>query len=217
VSSSESGLWIKICGVTNGPDAAMVLEAGADAIGLNFVASSPRVVTIERARQIAELVRGRIELVGVFADAAPADLLRVRDEVGLDWIQLHGSESPADLAAAGPTAMKAVRVGRAADVEAARGYGGERLLVDALVRGALGGTGHAFDWSLVEGLSRERKLVLAGGLRPDNVESAIRQVRPFGIDTASGVEHAPGQKSAEATRAFVAGARAAQAALRDSG
>lgn len=226
-------LWIKICGVTTPEDAEMVAQAGASAIGLNFVPSSPRAVTVAQARLIAGAVRGSLELVGVFADRSPAEMHEIADAVGLDWLQLHGDESPAALAAAAETygarggaevrgtsplrAMKAVRVGQAADVERARGFGGGRLLVDAWVRGALGGTGHAFDWSLVEGLARERPLVLAGGLRPDNIQRAIQRVRPFGVDTASGVEHAPGQKSPEATRAFVAGARAALAALRDQG
>ena len=215
-------VWIKICGVTTAADAEMVAEAGADAIGLNFVPSSPRAVTAEQARIIAEAVRGRVELVGVFADRVPSEMQDIADRVGLAWLQLHGGESPEALAEAGRGrlglgAMKAVRVAQAADVEQARRFGGPRLLVDALVRGALGGTGHAFDWSLVEELARERALVLAGGLRPDNVARAIQQVRPFGVDTASGVEHAPGQKSADLTRAFVAGARAAAAALREQG
>jgi phosphoribosylanthranilate isomerase len=215
-------IWIKICGVTTPEDAEMVAEAGADAIGLNFVPSSPRVVSEERARSIAQAVRGRVEIVGVFANRTPEEMRDVAERVGLDWVQLHGDESPDTLAAAsrmrqGLGAMKAVRVGQAADVEQARRFAGERLLVDALVRGALGGTGHAFDWSLVVALARERSLVLAGGLRPDNVARAVLQVRPFGVDTASGVEHMPGQKSAAATRAFVAGARAAAAALRDQG
>lgn len=215
-------VWIKICGVTTPEDAEMVAEAGADAIGLNFVPSSPRAVSGQRAYDIAQAVRGRLEIVGVFANRAPEEMRDVAEQVGLDWVQLHGDESPEVLQAAarmreGLGAMKAVRVGQPADVEQARRFAGERLLVDALVRGALGGTGHAFDWSLVVALARERSLVLAGGLRPDNVARAIAEVRPFGVDTASGVEHAPGQKSADATRAFVAGARAAAAALRDQG
>lgn len=210
-------IWVKICGVTTVEDAEMVAEAGASAIGLNFVASSPRVVSIGRAQEIAAVVRGRVELVGVFADSPSSELERVRAEVGLDWIQLHGDEPPAALALLGSSAMKAMRIGSAEDVERARAYGGQRLLVDALVRGALGGTGHAFDWSLVVGLARQRSLVLAGGLRPDNVALAIGQVKPFGVDTASGVEDTPGRKSTEATRAFVERAREAAAALQDPG
>jgi len=209
-------MWIKICGVTTVADAEMVVEAGASAIGLNFVPTSPRRVTTEQARAIAQAVRGRVELVGVFADQL-GEMKAVADTVGLDWLQLHGSETPLDLALAGPNAMKAVRVGEQADVLRARDYGGARILVDALVHGTLGGTGQVLDWSLVEQWARERPLVLAGGLRPENVGRAIGQVRPFGVDTASGVELEPGRKSPKATLAFVASARAAAEALQGRG
>lgn len=213
----DTGIWVKICGVTSPRDAEMVASAGASAIGLNFVPSSPRKVSVEVAAAIARAVAGQVELVGVFADESVDEMARIQAEVGLDWLQLHGEESPRVLAQCGPRAMKALRVGGPADVVSASLYGGERLLVDAKVAGALGGTGHAFDWTLVEGLARQRALVVAGGLGPDNVGEAVRRVRPFGVDTASGVEHAPGQKSPHRVRAFVEGARSAARALQDPG
>jgi phosphoribosylanthranilate isomerase len=213
----DSAIWVKICGVTSPGDAEMVARSGASAIGLNFVRASPRYVDLATAKSIARAVMGEVELVGVFADESMAEMARIREEVGLDWLQLHGSESPAVLEQCGPRTMKALRVGDAADVAGANLYGGERLLVDAKVAGALGGTGHALDWSLVEGLARQRSLVLAGGLRPDNVAEAVRQVRPFGVDTASGVEQAPGRKATDRTLAFVERARSAARALQDPG
>jgi len=211
----REAIWVKICGVTSPGDAEMVALAGASAIGLNFVPTSPRLVSAVTAKAIARVVQGRVELVGVFANAPVAEMVNLQAELELDWIQLHGDETPETLQQCGPRAFKALRVGDATDVEAALRYG-ERILVDAKVLGALGGTGHAFDWSLVEGLSGQRDLVLAGGLAPGNVGAAIRQVRPFGVDTASGVEDAPGLKSPDKTRAFVREARAAARALRDS-
>ena len=212
-----TGLWIKICGVTSSRDGDMVALAGADAIGLNFVSTSPRLVELRVAKEIARAVRGRVELVGVFANRPLAEMLAIKDELGLDWIQLHGDESPALTLECGPRTMKALRVAEAADVAQAELYPGKRLLVDAKVAGSLGGTGRAFDWSLVGDLAGQRELVLAGGLGPDNVQAAVEQVRPFGIDTASGVESAPGAKSPEATRAFVERARAAERALQGPG
>lgn len=212
-----TGLWIKICGVTSARDGEMVALAGADAIGLNFVSSSPRVVELRVAKEIARAVRGQVELVGVFANRPLSEMLALKDELGLDWIQLHGDESPALALECGPQTMKALRVAEAADVAQAELYPGRRLLVDAKVAGALGGTGRAFDWALVADLAGQRELVLAGGLGPDNVQAAVEQVRPFGIDTASGVESAPGSKSPEATRAFVERARVAERALRGQG
>ncbi len=203
-----SSLWIKICGVTSVEDACAVAEAGADAIGLNFAPESPRLLGLDRAREIVRAVGSRVEWVGVFVDAEPDFLRRAQDLVGLDWLQLHGSESRADVQAWGGRAFKALRIGEARDVDVALGYPGDRLLVDAKVSGAKGGTGETFDWSLLAPLS-QRRVVLAGGLKPENVAEAIRLVKPFGIDTASGVESVPGRKDHARVLAFVRRARAA--------
>jgi phosphoribosylanthranilate isomerase len=109
----------------------------------------------------------------------------------------------------GPEAYKAVRIGSAEDVAIAASFAGDRVLVDAKVEGALGGTGRSFEWTLVQKLARERRIVLAGGLRPDNVAQAIAAVRPFGVDVASGVERTPGDKDLDAVRCFVENARRA--------
>jgi phosphoribosylanthranilate isomerase len=201
--------FVKICGITRVEDALLCIEAGASAIGLNFVPASRRRVDEGTASRIVQAVAGRIEVIAVVADLPLGEIARLRALLRFDWVQLHGDESPGDLTAALPHAFKAVRIGAEADVRAARGYGGERLLVDAKVPGEAGGTGVRLDWSLVRGLARERVLILAGGLVPENVGEAVQAVRPWGVDVASGVESAPGIKDPERVRAFVAGARAA--------
>lgn len=202
-------MWVKICGITRPEDAEHAIAAGADAIGLNFVASSPRAVDRVSARAIAELARGRIELVGVIAELQLDEARALRAELELDCLQLHGSETPAFLAALLPRAFKAVRIGGPEDVAAAEAFAGERLLVDAKVEGQLGGTGARVDPELVRGLAERRRLVLAGGLRPENVATLVGAVRPWGVDVASGVEQAgePRKKSAERVQAFVRAAR----------
>jgi phosphoribosylanthranilate isomerase len=181
-------LWIKICGVTSVADAELAVRAGADAVGVNLVPSSKRCIDEATALAIVRALADRAAVVAVVADRAVDELVALKQRIGVDTLQLHGSESPAVLERLLPHAFRAVRIATAADVEDARRFGGSRLLADAKVEGALGGTGHAFDWTLVQELARERALVLAGGLKPENVASAVATVRPFGIDTASGVE-----------------------------
>jgi len=200
-------VWVKICGVTSVEDAELVVAAGADAIGLNFVPGSPRCIDVERARAIAHACRGRAELIGVIANLAFDAARRLRDELGLTALQLHGDEPPELLAALLPAALKALRIGDASDAAAAEAFGGDRLLVDAKVQGALGGSGRSVDAELVRPLAERRRVILAGGLRPENVAERIAAVGPWGVDVASGVESAPGVKSAAAVRAFVRAAR----------
>jgi len=207
--SAGSVTHVKICGLKTIADALMCVEAGASAIGLNFVPASARRVTVLEAREIARAVRGRALVVGVVADLSVAEMRALAADAELECLQLHGDEAPATVSALLPHAYKAVRVGTAADVERARAFPGEHVLVDARVEGALGGTGKTLDWSLVAALARERNLTLAGGLTPDNVAGAIRAVRPYCVDVASGVESAPGSKDPLKVRAFVERARGA--------
>lgn len=212
-AGGSAGLYVKICGVTRESDLEVCVTAGASAIGLNLVPGSRRRVSPGRARDLAAAAAGRIEVVLVVADLAPAELAALRGEVGGDWVQLHGHESPEQLRESGPRALKAVGIETAADVDVAARYPGPRLLVDAKSP-ALGGTGRSFDWALVRRLAAERELVLAGGLTPENVADAVVAVRPFGVDVASGVESAPGIKDPAQVEAFVKNARAAASALR---
>jgi phosphoribosylanthranilate isomerase len=200
---------VKICGLTTVDDAVMCVAAGVDAIGLNFWSGSVRRCDESVARAISERVREQVLIVGVFVDAALAEILRIQREVGLACIQLHGDESPELLAQLLPHAYKALRVrGPEIAADVAR-YPGEHVLLDAYVKGMPGGTGATFDWALAAQIARVRKLTLAGGLAPDNVADAVRAVRPYCVDTASGVESAPGVKDAELVRRFVANARSA--------
>lgn len=196
--------WVKICGITNPADAELCAAAGANAIGLNFVSSSLRRVGLDAARQIANAIRGRVELVGVFADESKERLQELQAELGLDWLQLHGAE-PEALVASLPRAYKACRVGSRADLVRAFGYPGDRVLLDALVPGTLGGTGARFDWNLLDGQALPARWILAGGLTPDTVRDAIQKLRPFGVDVASGVEleGEPRRKHPEKIVAFV--------------
>jgi phosphoribosylanthranilate isomerase len=198
---------VKVCGVTSVEDALMCIEAGVDAIGLNFWPSSVRRCAEPAARQIADAVAGRVLLVGVFVDAQEQEIARLRATLALGCVQLHGAEPPALVARFLPHAYKALRVRDAGILAEVRTFPGEHVLLDAYVPGVPGGTGATFDWSLAAEVARERKLTLAGGLTPRNVADAVRAVRPYCVDTASGVESAPGVKDPELVRAFVAGAK----------
>lgn len=209
--------WVKICGIKTVADAAWVAEAGADAIGLNFVDDSKRRISVEGARAIVDALRAQgqeVSFVGVFANQKSAYVIDVARQVGLDAVQLHGHESPAELESyleRGMRAFKAVRVADAHDVELARAFGGELLLLDAKVGDELGGTGQSFDWGLIGDLVAQRKVILAGGLHPLNVAGAVASVRPFGVDTASGVEASPGVKDRELVRDFLVRTKAIRA------
>ncbi|MFT3927262.1 MAG: phosphoribosylanthranilate isomerase [Myxococcales bacterium] len=200
---------IKVCGVTSVADARMCVEAGVDAIGLNFWPKSVRRCEESVAREIALAVAGEALLVGVFVDAPAAEVARIRDQVGLGCVQLHGTESPEFLQPFLPHAYKALRVRGPGVRDEVRLYPGEHILLDAYVPGMPGGTGATFDWQIAAEIARERKLTLAGGITADNVREAVHQVRPFCVDTASGVESSPGVKDPQLVHKLVREARSA--------
>jgi phosphoribosylanthranilate isomerase len=205
-------IWIKICGITLPSDVEMIAAAGANAIGLNFIARSKRRVDIAVARELAKLARRKVECVGVVADLDEPSIRDLVDVVGLDRVQLHGNEPNELLLRLGSVAYKALGVQTAADVRRAHQISGSELLVDAMAGGQVGGTGTTFDWSLVEELCRQRDVIVAGGLHPGNVGEAVARLRPFGIDVASGVElpaH-PGVKDEALVRSFIATIRRAE-------
>ena len=203
------GLRIKICGITRAADAEACVAAGADMLGLNFVPGSPRRVSVAAAQAIAASVRGKVEIVGVVAAAALEALRRLAAAVGLDRLPLPGDEPPEQVAALAPLAFKAIRVAGPEDIELAARFPGDPILLDAKVEGLLGGTGRTVPPELVAPLARTRPVLLAGGLRPENVAAAVRAVRPWGVDVASGVEARPGVKDLTRVSAFIAAARAA--------
>ena len=204
-------LRVKICGITTPEDAVAAAEAGADAIGLVF-AESPRRVTPARARAILAALPPFVTPVALFVNS-PVEVIReLCGSLGVRTVQLHGDEPP-DLARhlAGFSVIKAFRIESAADVAALRGYPAAAYLLDSRVEGRRGGTGVAFDWRLAASATRHGPIILAGGLTPENVAEAVRTVRPYGVDTSSGVEREPGRKDPAKVRAFVAAARAANA------
>jgi phosphoribosylanthranilate isomerase len=208
-------LRIKICGITRVEDAVLAADAGADMIGLNFVPTSARRVDVAVARAIADAVRGRVTVIGVVADEEETNLRALVQAVGLDRLQLHGHEPPALVLALAPLAFQALRVAGAEDVPRALAWPGDLLLVDASVPGQLGGTGVRVDPAIAAAIATERAVLLAGGLRPDNVAEAVLAARPWGVDVASGVEARPGIKDPDKVLAFVQAARAASASLLD--
>ncbi len=198
-------MHIKICGITSLEDALAAIEAGADYLGFNFYPPSPRSITPAACTQITALL-GReypqIQLVGVFVNMPVAEVKTILADCALRMAQFHGDESPGMLAALSGRAFKAFR-GVPVDVTGyARGEA-PALLIDASVQSAYGGTGLTADWSAAAGLAKRFPLFLAGGLTAENVAEAIRQVRPWGVDTASGVESSPGKKDAAKMKAFV--------------
>lgn len=201
---------IKMCGFRRVADVVTATRNGADMIGLNFWSGSSRRIDLELAVRLAQVARNQsraAEVVGVFVNPTDDEIEAADRAVGLDWIQLHGDESPERVAELGPRAFKAVRVGDAGDVERALRYPGDRILLDARVPG-YGGAGQRFDWSLVGPLAASgRDWILAGGLHPENVAEAIAATRPWGVDVASGIEEAPGQKCCDRMRDFVRAAR----------
>lgn len=199
---------VKICGITTLEQAWACVELGVDAIGVNLVEGSPRRIDEPLARRIAQEVGDRVLVVAVVANRTLAAMREIRAATGAGCLQLHGDEPAADVEALLPHAYKALRVGGSADVEAADAMPGEYVMVDARVEGALGGTGRTVDWALVAPIAKRRKLVLAGGLTPENVREAVAAVRPWCVDVASGVESGPGIKDPRKVAAFVRAARA---------
>jgi phosphoribosylanthranilate isomerase len=211
---------VKICGIRSVDDACAAVEAGADAIGLNFYPAAKRYCPVEQAREIAQAVGRRSCKVGLFVNAPSVEIRGLVDDLGLDLVQLHGDEPPEMLAELrGVPVMRAFRVRD--DLSSAAEYlrACHRLrclprlvLLDGSAQGKYGGTGLTVDWKAI---STQRAslagvpLVLAGGLTSANVGAAISTVRPWAVDVASGVESTPGQKSIALIRDFVVAARTA--------
>ncbi|AAY91351.1 phosphoribosylanthranilate isomerase [Pseudomonas protegens] len=198
----------KICGITRIEDALAAVAAGADAIGLVFYAKSPRAVNVQQARAIIAALPPFVTSVGLFVNASRCELGEILDAVPLDLLQFHGDESAADCEGYHRPYIKALRVKAGDDIAAAclaypRASG---ILLDTYVEGVPGGTGEAFDWSLVpQGLSKP--IILAGGLTPDNVAAAIARVRPYAVDVSGGVEQGKGIKDPAKIQAFMQAVR----------
>ena len=195
---------IKICGIKTIPDALAAVNAGADLIGFNFYPKSPRYVEVGMVRNIMSVMRrlGRVTCVGVFVNASVGEILATMDTLGLNLAQLHGDETPEMLKVLHGQAFKAFR-GIPENIDGFERQGAPAFLVDAAVKGFYGGSGVTADWSAAAELAKKYPLLLAGGLTPENVADAVRQVKPWGVDVASGVESAPGEKDAAKMIQFV--------------
>ncbi len=198
---------VKICGVTTVADARMSAAAGADAIGLNFYPRSSRFISTARARKIVEALPPFIWAVGVFVNEREATVARIAREVGLHAIQLHGDEPASMVARFRLPVFKALHVG--ARALAPKAFAKARLLVVDAAQAGYGGGGKSFDWSRAKAIAAARPILLAGGLTPDNVQRAIGEVHPLGVDVASGVEKSPGHKDPHAVAEFIRAARSA--------
>ena len=201
---------VKICGITRRDDALAAARLGAHAVGLVFCARSPRNVSIAAAQEVVAALPPFVMAVGLFVDAAARDIEAVLSEVRLDLLQFHGDETAAFCARFGVPFIKAARVRPGLDlIQYAREYGAARgLLLDAFVDGTHGGTGTAFDWSLIPP-DLSLPIVLSGGLNPANVSDAIRRVSPWAVDVSSGVESSPGIKDPQKIAAFMKEVRSA--------
>ncbi len=217
-------LRVKICGVKTPEDAHTAAILGADAVGLNFVPGTSRFIEDENVARdiILQLIPLQVLSVGVFVNLKATDIARSVDRLGLDAVQLHGEEKP-EIAEQIRRACnrrvqiwKAYRIGTADDLARAtkEAFPCDAMLLDARAPGEQrGGTGHSFDWSLLESFRRTRPLILAGGLKPENVAAAVQAVKPSGVDTASGVESSPGVKDSEKVKLFIQNAKVAAQAL----
>jgi len=203
---------VKICGVTSLEDALCAASAGADALGFMFYQPSPRFIPLEAAAAISQKLPSHVVKVGVFVDAPEELVLRAIAGCGLNLLQFHGNESPEYCLQFGLMSMKAFRIKDAASLQALAEYPTDAWLLDSYVADKLGGTGERFNWDLARQAQQlGRPIFLAGGLAPENVAEAVRQVRPYAVDVSSGVEGSPGRKDHEKVRAFIKAAKAADA------
>jgi phosphoribosylanthranilate isomerase len=188
---------VKICGITNYEDAQAAIDLGADLLGFNFYPKSPRYIAPDKAREIINKLPGFIDITGVFVNSP---LEQIREAVGtcqLNWVQLHGEESPEfceSFRSLEVKTMKAVRVKDQSDIQKAEGYFTDAILLDAFDPGKYGGTGLTFDWNIVGHIGK--RVFLAGGINPDNAAAAI-ELGVYGIDVCSGIEVRPGKKDHE--------------------
>ena len=199
-------MFVKICGTTSEEDALLAVAMGADAVGFIF-APSPRQIAPALAGDIAKRLPSEVLTVGVFRDQSPQRVVEIMEQTGLRAAQLHGRETPEQATWVRRRVRTVFKVFSAGDpaVANAAEYGVDVVMLDA----AAPGSGQVFDWRLAEGVPAGQRLLLAGGLDPDNVADAIAKVHPWGVDAVSGIESAPGKKDPRKLRAFVANAKAA--------
>jgi len=197
---------VKICGITNWADAKRAVDAGADFLGFNFYAKSPRYIAPAKARRIVRRLPKSVSAVGVFVNENEEKMLDTARAVGLTALQLHGDESPAEVARLRRIlpVIKAIRAGKSfRPAQLAKFRRASAILLDGFDRRLRGGTGRTVDWRLARRANRYGRVFLAGGLTPENISEAIRAASPFAVDVCSGVEAKPGKKDPKRVRAFM--------------
>jgi phosphoribosylanthranilate isomerase len=200
---------VKICGLTSVADALVAAESGADMIGLMFYEQSPRHISLATAVEISRALPPFVLRVGVFVNPDETLVTRAIAGCGLNLLQFHGDEASDFCTQFGVMSIKAVRVRDAESLNPLANFKTDAFLLDAYSKTGPGGTGEKFNWELAVAAQKFGKpIFLAGGLTPENVGDAVRQVRPFAVDVSSGVESAPGKKDAAKVRAFIAAVRA---------
>ena len=204
---------VKICGITNTADAHAAIDAGADQIGFNFYSKSPRQISAAEAAKIRPELPSKVKAVGIFVNATAAEVTATQKLLNLDAAQLHGDETPeqaAEIARSLPV-IKAFRIDSDFPLDTLDEYPGAfAYLLDAADTGQYGGTGRTTDWDVARRAALEHRIILAGGLKVENVAAAIRIVRPYGVDVASGVESKPGKKDHGRLREFIQEVRRAE-------
>jgi phosphoribosylanthranilate isomerase len=199
---------VKICGITNAQDALHAVECGADALGFVFYSRSPRCVDADQVRQIVSALPPFVSTVGLFVNEEPSRIQEIASICALDVVQLHGDETPAICSCLPPLrVVKALRVRGEETLIDLPTWPVSAILLDAWVPGVYGGTGHRLDWQLAARAARQYRIVLAGGLTPENVGEAVREVRPYAVDVSSGVEAVPGRKDPEKVAQFIRSAK----------
>lgn len=199
---------VKVCGITNPEDARVAAEAGADMVGFIFYPPSPRYVTPEQVRRMVEMLPPDLVTVGVFVNETVETVTRVVATSGIQMVQLHGEEGPELCQALPCRVIKAFRFTPQVRPEMMRDYAVEAFLIEGFHADFYGGVGAQADWHQVAALQPYGRMILAGGLTPENVQAAIRIARPYGVDVGSGVETAPGKKDWHKVRTFVRRAKA---------
>jgi phosphoribosylanthranilate isomerase len=208
--------WIKICGITDLEDARLAIACGADALGFIF-APSPRRVDPSRVEKIVRLLPPGVFKVGVFVNEDPRRVLQIAGQCDLDFLQLHGEESPEYCRQVPLPVLKAIRVRDRESLQIAERYPMTFLLLDAWAPDRAGGTGKTFPWEIAREIRQKKNFILSGGLTAENVAEAIRELRPMGVDANSGVEKKPGVKDPVKVAHFIKKAREAEASDRSGG
>jgi len=198
---------VKICGTTSLKDALLAIESGADAVGFIFHKESPRNISQKDVKDIVVQLPPFIETVGVFVNETSDKVNRIAEQCRLTAVQLHGDESPAFCRRVKRRVIKAVRVKDAESLKGMSGYDVSGYLLDAFNEESRGGTGMVFDWNLALRAKKQGPVIIAGGLNPFNVYTAIHRVKPYGVDVCSGVEKSPGIKDSEKVDEFIKAVR----------